>query len=159
MTLPLILASASPRRREILSSFTIPFEIVSHTFDERTVPWTGDAHEYAKKLSRAKALSIAAHHPSQTVVAADTIVVIDGEVLGKPKDHIDAARMLRLLSGRWHNVITGLCVVSPGKELSRTDETRVLLQPLTEDHIDAYLALNLWSDKAAGYAILGAGAI
>ena len=159
MTLPLVLASASPRRLEILRSFSLPFEVFPHTFDERSVPWNGEDHDYAKELSSSKALNVAQRLPSRTIVAADTIVVIDGKALGKPKDKDDAKRMLLLLSGQWHRVITGICVVSSGKVLTRTDETKVLLQPLTDAHIEAYLDLNQWQDKAAGYAIQGAGAI
>ena len=159
MTLPLILASESPRRLEILRSFSIPFEVASHTFDERSVIWDGKAHEFANRISQSKALNVAARFPLRTVVAADTIVVIDGQFLGKPKDRNDALRMLRLLSGRWHHVVTGVSVVSSGVVKTRTDETKVLLQPLTDFQINAYLDLNQWSDKAAGYAIQGAGAI
>jgi septum formation protein len=159
MTLPLILASESPRRLEILRSFSIPFEVIPHTFDERTIPWDGAAHEFARKLSESKALNVAERFPSRTIVAADTIVVIDGKFLGKPKDRDDASRMLRLLSGQWHHVITGVAVVSSGTVKSRTDETRVLLQPLSDAQINTYLNLTQWKDKAAGYAIQGAGAI
>ena len=159
MTLPLILASESPRRSEILRSFSIPFEVVPHTFDERSLSRSGTDHEYAQRLASSKALNVAERFPSRTIVAADTIVVIDEEVLGKPKDLAEASRMLRLLAGRWHRVITGLCVVTPGKTISRTDETRVLLQPMTDAQINAYLDLNQWKDKAAGYAIQGAGAL
>ena len=159
MTLPLVLASESPRRCEIFRSFSIPFEVVPHTFDERSVVWDGAGGEYAKQLACSKALNVSQRLPDRTVVAADTIVVIDGDVLGKPKSRSEAARMLRLLAGRWHRVITGLCVAAPGKELARTDETRVLLQPLSDAQINAYLDLDLWKDKAAGYAIQGAGAL
>lgn len=159
MTLPLILASESPRRIEILRSFTIPFEVVPHTFDERTIPWNGKAHEFAKQLSESKALNVAERFSSRTIIAADTIVVIDGEFLGKPKDRNDALRILRLLAGRWHHVITSVSLISSGTVKSRTDETRVLIQPLTDSQINAYLDLNLWNDKAAGYAIQGAGAL
>ena len=159
MTLPLILASESPRRLEILRSFTIPFEVVPHTFDERSVHWDGAAHEFAQTLSRSKAINVAERFPSRTVIAADTIVVIDGEFLGKPKDRDDAVRMLRLLAGQWHHVITGVSLVSSETIKSRTDETKVFLQPLTDSQINAYLDLNVWKDKAAGYAIQGAGAI
>jgi septum formation protein len=159
MTLPLILASESPRRLEILRSFKIPFEVVPHTFDERSIRWDGASHEFAQRLSASKALNVAERFPTRTVVAADTIVVIDGQFLGKPKDRDDAFRMIRLLAGQWHHVITGVSLVSSGAVTSKTDETKVLLQPLTDSQINAYLDLNVWKDKAAGYAIQGAGAI
>jgi septum formation protein len=159
MTLPIVLASGSPRRLEILMAFSIPFEVAPHTFDERSVPWSGDAHEYAKVLATSKAVNVAQRFPSRTVVAADTIVVIEGQVLGKPKDRADATRMLHVLAGKQHSVITGVCVASSGKVLSKTDETTVLLQPLTEAQINAYLDRDQWKDKAAGYAIQGSGAL
>ena len=82
MSLPLILASESPRRLEILRSFSIPFEVAHHTFDERSIVWDGNAHEFAKSISQCKAQNVAERFPSRTVVAADTIVVIDGQFLG-----------------------------------------------------------------------------
>ena len=159
MTVPLILASESPRRLEILRSFSIPFEVAHHTFDERSIAWDGRAHEFVKSISQCKAQNVAERFPSRTVVAADTIVVIDGQFLGKPKDRNDALRMFQLLAGRWHHVVTGVCVVSSGTVKTRTDETKVLIQPLTDSQIKAYLDLNQWKDKAAGYAIQGAGAL
>ncbi len=157
--LPLILASESPRRLEIMKYFNIPFETKPHTFDERSVPWEGDAHSYAQKLSIAKALSVAKSHPSRTIIAADTIVVIDGQLLTKPLDAFDAATMLRRLSGNWHEVITSIAIFSNGKTSIRSDETRVLMQPLNDAQIEAFLNLNLWHDKVGGYAIQGAGSI
>jgi septum formation protein len=157
--LPLILASASPRRLEILRYFKLPFEKIPHSFDERSVPWEGSAHAYAQRLSTEKAKNVAMSHPSRAILAADTIVVIDGELLTKPKDKGEAKRMLQRLSGNWHEVITSLALFYNGKTVSRSDETRVLMQPLTEAQIETYLHLNVWSDKVGGYAIQGAGSI
>lgn len=159
MTLPLILASASPRRCEILNTFSIPFEVVSHSFDERCIPWNNSEHTYAQELALAKAQNVAAHYPTRTVIAADTIVYIDGQLLNKPKTRAEAASMLRQLSGKWHKVITGISVISSGSVQTRSDETRVFITPLTDHQIDSYLQLNIWSDKAGGYAIQGSGAI
>ena len=157
--LPLILASASPRRIEILRYFNLPFEKVPHTFDERTIAWKGSAHAYAQQLSVEKAKNVAERHPSRAILAADTIVVIKGELLTKPKDKADAARMLRSLAGNWHEVITSIALSYDGKIQARSDETRVLMQPLTDQQIETYLKLNVWSDKVGGYAIQGAGSI
>jgi septum formation protein len=159
-SLPLILASESPRRLEILNYFKLPFEKVPHTFDERAIPWEGSAHAYAQQLSTEKAMNVAGRFPSRTVLAADTIVVIDGELLTKPKDIGDAIQMLHRLAGNWHEVITSIALFSyDGKIQTRSDETRVLMQPLTNQQIEAYLRLNVWSDKVGGYAIQGAGSI
>ncbi len=157
--LPLILASESPRRLEILHYFTLPFEKVPHTFDERTIPWKGSAHAYAQQLSTEKAHTVSERFPDRAVLAADTIVVIDGELLTKPIDRADAMLMLRRLAGNWHEVITSIALSYNGKTQARSDETRVLMQPLTDQQIEAYLKLNVWSDKVGGYAIQGAGSI
>lgn len=160
MTLhPLILASESPRRIEILQYFTIPFDVVPHTFDERSIPWENSSHAYAQKLSIGKAASVAARFPNRAVLAADTIVVIDGELLTKPRDRAHAKQMLNRLAGHWHEVITSITLAYQGKIQARSDETRVLMQPLTDQQIDAYLTLDVFRDKVGGYAIQGAGSI
>jgi septum formation protein len=157
--LPIILASESPRRMEILCYFKLPFEKVPHTFDERTVTWGGSAHAYARQLSTEKAKNVAERFPTRAVLAADTIVVIDGELLTKPKDRADAIQMIHRLAGNWHEVITSIALSYNGKTQARSDVTRVLMQPLTDQQIEAYLRLNVWGDKAGGYAIQGAGSI
>ena len=156
---PLILASESPRRIQILQYFSLPFEKVPHTFDERTIKWEGSAHAYARQLASEKALNAAERFPTRAVLAADTIVVIDGEVLTKPKDRAHASQMIHRLAGNWHEVITSIALAYNGRLQVRSDETRVLMQPLTSQQINAYLDLNLWSDKVGGYAIQGAGSI
>ena len=158
-TLPLILATESPRRLEIMSYFTIPFEKVAHTFDERTIPWNHQPHLYVQQLSMAKAQNVAARFPRRTVVAADTIVVIDGQLLTKPADRAAAFSMLRLLSGSWHEVITGIAIVHGTKHLVHSDTTRVLMQSLTDNQINAYLDLHVWHDKVGGYAIQRSGSL
>jgi septum formation protein len=157
--LPLILASDSPRRVEIMNYFKMPFDKVSHTFDERTVPWESAAHDYAQKLSTAKATNVAARFPTRTVIAADTIVVIDGQLLTKPGSLDEARQMLHRIAGNWHEVITSISISHEGSIRVRSDETRVLIQPLNDAQREAYLRLNVWSDKVGGYAIQGAGSI
>ncbi|MCL4552650.1 MAG: Maf family protein [Candidatus Marsarchaeota archaeon] len=157
--LPLILASESPRRKQILQYFTIPFESIPHTFDEKSIPWQGSPHPYVNSLAGEKAKNVAATHPDRIVIAADTIVVINGELLTKPLSRSDAKRMLQQLSGTWHSVVTAIAVARDGQVSCRTDETRVLMQVLPESRIEKYLDLNIWSDKAGGYAIQEAGSL
>ncbi len=157
--LPLILASESPRRSDILRYFTLPFEIVPHTLDERSILWKNSAYTYAQQLSVEKANNVAARLPNRAVLAADTIVVIDGELLTKPHDIHHARQMLHRLSGHWHAVITSMALVYNGSVQVRSDETRVLMQSLTEYQIDAYLSLGTYADKVGGYAIQGAGSL
>src|SRR5262249_27991303 len=111
-TLPLVLASASPRRSELLRNAGIPFVVQPAHVDERMLP--GEAPEaYARRLAAEKAHAVFRQRPQETVLGADTIVVVDSHVLEKPRDPADAARMLRLLSGRSHRVITGVCLIQP----------------------------------------------
>lgn len=155
----LILASESPRRKQILQYFSIPFESIPHTFDEKSIPWQGSPHTYVNSLAEEKVKNVAQTNPERIVIAADTIVVINGELLTKPISRSDAKRMLQQLSGTWHSVVTAIALSLRGNVMCRTDETRVLMQPLPEAHIEKYLDLNIWSDKAGGYAIQEAGSL
>jgi septum formation protein len=117
------------------------------------------AIDYAKRLSREKALAVAHRFANRFVLGADTIVVVDEDVLEKPLDHHDAARMLRLLSGRAHNVITGVTLVTPTETIdTRTCTTQVFFRKLTEQEIQVYVASNEPMDKAGAYAIQGGAA-
>lgn len=156
----LILASASPRRQELLRNANIPFTAKPTDIPEDARP--GEAPQAcAERLAREKALAIAHLYPDAFVLGADTIVVVDGELLGKPHDGADAARMLRLLSGRSHQVITGICVVHPRSgnsvEQLRTasETTLVTFQPLAEEEIRYYVSTREPMDKAGAYAIQG----
>jgi septum formation protein len=154
----LILASASPRRQELLREAGIPFETHPAHIPEERLPGEA-AVDYAKRLSCEKALAVARHLDGRFVLGADTIVVVDEDVLEKPRDHKDAARMLRLLSGRTHNVITGVSVVTPtGIIDTRTCTTQVFFRRLTEQEIQTYVASNEPMDKAGAYAIQGGAA-
>ncbi len=159
MTHPVILASQSPRRREIFRYFSLPFEQVSHSFDESSFPTNVSPEEYAKGLSLEKAKDVAARYKESVIVAADTIVVIDGVILSKPKDRADASRMLHSLSGKWHRVITGVTVGSNGTFKTDSAETRVLLNSVTEEEIQSLLDRGEWHDKVGGYAIQGVGSL
>src|SRR6476661_8128581 len=120
----LVLASASPRRRELLQNAGIPFIVQASKVPE--VPREGEsAQACAQRLAREKALDVFRQCPQDFVLGADTIVIVDGQILGKPRDAVDATRMLRLLSGRTHQVITGVCLIGPdSKKKARVEETR-----------------------------------
>jgi len=161
----LILASSSPRRQELLREIGIPFQVHAAHINEDQMAGE-DAREYALRLAREKAQAVAAHYPQSYVLGADTIVVVDGEVLGKPKDHADAARMLRILSGRSHEVTTAVSLLAPGtvapgtvapctRTETRACTTKVYFRKLTEDEIQQYVASGEPMDKAGAYAIQG----
>jgi septum formation protein len=159
LTRRIVLASASPRRRELLQQIGLPFEVMPGDVPEHGRPET-DPKELARALAREKALAIAEQVPDGLVIGADTIVVVDGRVLGKPVDDADARAMLRLLSGRSHQVITGVAVVDrqEGRTLAVNVDhecTDVLFLPWSEADIDAYVATGEPLDKAGAYAIQG----
>jgi septum formation protein len=151
----LILASSSPRRQELLRQAGISFQVQAADINE--VQNAGEnPGEYAERLAREKAQAVALHYPQSYVLGADTIVVVDGEVLGKPKDRADAGRMLRLISGRGHEVITAVSLVAPGARTeTRACITKVYFRKLTEDEIQQYAASSEPMDKAGAYAIQG----
>jgi septum formation protein len=156
-TLRVILASSSPRRRELLSLVGIAHEVVPADIDESYLAGESPA-EHAERLAREKAAVVAAAAPDAVTVAADTIVVIDGDVLGKPRDAAHAAQMLRRLSGRSHRVITAVAAVWRGATVSAIEDVGVTFRPLTEREISAYIATREPMDKAGAYGIQGFGA-
>ena len=153
----LILASASPRRRELLAQAGFNFEVIPTDVPEVRKP-NEDPIRFVTRLAREKAEAVAATHavtPETLVLGADTIVVVDEQVLGKPQDAADAGRMLRLLSGQSHQVITGLCLAR-GRERQRAAEvTFVRFVTLSDQEIDDYVATGEPLDKAGAYAIQG----
>ncbi len=153
MAAPLILASSSPRRRELLANAGIPFLVDAPDVEEScTLP----AREAVAELSCRKAAAASALHPGCFVLAADTLVCSGENVLGKPHDPEDAKRMLRLLSGRTHQVYTGVTVISPdGSVRTDTDASGVTFDPLTEEMISAYVDSGEPLDKAGAYGIQG----
>ena len=158
MSVPLILASSSPRRRELLGLLGLSPEVIPADIDESWTP--GEAPiPHAERLARTKAGVIAARRPDVAVIAADTIVVIDGEILGKPADAADAAAMLRRLSGREHVVHTAIAVAYRNDTASAVESTRVWFRPLSDDAIAAYVATGEPMDKAGAYGIQGYGAV
>ncbi len=150
----LVLASTSPRRQELLRNAGIAFEVQPAHIPEDVLPGEG-AKECAERLAREKALSIARQRPHDVVLGADTVVVVDGELLGKPADAADARRMLRLLSGRKHEVITGVCLVASGVPSISSETTVVTVNELTDEEIADYVASVEPMDKAGAYAIQG----
>jgi septum formation protein len=161
----LVLASASPRRQDLLRNAGIPF-IVQPT-DIPEVPKPGEApRAFAERLAREKALAVSRHRPGDFVLGADTIVVVGPVILGKPRDSADAVRMLRVLSGRTHQVMTGVCLVGPQLRTEkrkpvtrfedvRTETTFVTMEALSNEDIRSYISTGEPMDKAGAYAIQG----
>ena len=153
LTAPVILASASPRRQELLGYYGIPFEVVPSGAEEDA---TGSGEEQVRQLARRKCEDVAARYPDRLVLAADTLVCADDAVLGKPADEEDALRMLKLLSGREHQVHTGICLRCPdGQYIERVATTKVTFLPVGEELLRRYIATGEPMDKAGAYAIQG----
>jgi septum formation protein len=157
---PLILASGSPRRSEILRAVGWPFEAVPADVDE--TPRAGEPPaEFVRRLAREKAAAVAATRLFGLVLGADTTVVVGGESLGKPRDEEDARRMLRLLSGRTHEVLTGVALVraESGRTAVHMERTRVRFAEMTDDEISWHVATGDVLDKAGAYAVQGRAAL
>src|SRR6266849_319756 len=150
----LVLASASPRRQEFLRNAGITFEVQPAHIPEDPLPGEA-AKDCAERLAREKALTVARQRPHDCVLGADTVVVVDGQLLGKPSDAADAARMLRMLSGREHRVITGVWLVVSGKPSVASEMTLVTVSEITDKDIANYVASGEPMDKAGAYAIQG----
>ena len=154
---PIVLASTSPRRRELLSQIGVTFEVLSVEVDERPLP--GElAADHVCRLALAKARAGAMQIEGACVLGADTVVVIEGDILGKPRDANDAAGMLRRLGGRTHTVLSGVACLHDGAHQVRLSESRVSFRPLTAGEIAAYCATGEPLDKAGAYAIQGRAA-
>jgi len=155
---PLVLASASPRRAEILRMVGWPFEIHPVDIDESRREGEAAAN-YVERLAREKAEAAAPHRPGATIVGADTVVVTDQEILSKPRDEEEARRMVRLLNGRWHQVLTGVAVIRFGRSSVkvRHETTEVRFAEMSEQNISWYVATGEPMDKAGAYAIQGQG--
>jgi septum formation protein len=162
ITEKLVLASTSPRRAEILRAVGWPFEVLPANVDETLGPGE-EAVAYVKRLARAKAAAAASRVESgRLVLGADTTVVIEGEILGQPRDAGDASRMLGLLSGRWHEVLTGVALVRAGAEghyVVDQESTRVRFSRLSDADIDWYVATGEPMGKAGAYAVQGRAAL
>jgi septum formation protein len=152
----LVLASGSPRRKELLAGLGLCFEVITSDVDESIAPGT-DPAEAVQELAYRKALSVANTLSGGLVLGADTVVALDGQILGKPADAQEAKRMLAMLSGRTHNVYTGIALIEAGTNRAVRDvkETQVVMKELTPEEIDAYVATGEPLDKAGAYGIQG----
>ena len=160
---PIYLASASPRRRELLAQLAIQVERISADIDETPLPGE-NARDYTERLARSKAEAgwaavLRQNLPPRLLLAADTTVALDGEIFGKPDNTADAECMLRALSGRSHQVMTGVAVCREGEIITCCSVTEVRFRPLNDDDIAAYLASGEPFDKAGAYAIQGRAAV
>lgn len=155
----IILGSQSPRRKEILSYFALPFHQVSPSYDEDAVPFNGDPIEYVKTLSKGKADSLLPSFPDQIIITADTIVYKDGVIYGKPRHDAEAFEFLKALAGQRHSVFTGVTVRQGHREFQDVAETGVFFNPLNEKEIHIYYKSLPYSDKAGGYMIQQAGGL
>lgn len=150
----LILASASPRRSQLLRAAGIHFEVQPAEVDETPEP-AEPADAYVVRLAREKAEAVARQRPEQVVLGADTTVVVDGRILAKAETPDEARAMLEALAGRDHEVLTGVALAGPAGTVADLARTTVSFAPVTSEDIDAYLATDEWRDKAGAYAIQG----
>lgn len=160
----LILASASERRIELLKRITDKFTVIVSEFDESQVKFTNEVQEYVMELSKQKAYVVSKCEKiskNDIVIAFDTVVSIDNEILGKPKDRLDAFRMIKMLSGKVHKVYTGVTVIDVSTSTTKYDYvcTKVKFSNLTDKDINKYLDLNEYKDKAGAYGIQGYAAV
>jgi septum formation protein len=149
----LILASASPRRSELLRAAGFTFDVIVANVDERTRDGE-DAASYVRRLAAEKSAAVRAENGA-VILAADTAVVVDGDILGKPRDDAEAAEMLRRLSGRWHEVMTGISLRTATHELGMVETTRVQVASLSNADMSWYVSSGEGRDKAGAYAIQG----
>lgn len=158
-----ILASASDRRKELLSRIVEDFEVVISNFDEESIGFSGDVESYVKSLSEGKAKSVKNNSSTDNsiIIGADTIVVIDNCILGKPKDKSDAFNMIKLLSGNVHRVYSAVTVINTSRNLIKTEAlyTEVYFAVLTDEEIWSYINRNESLDKAGAYGIQGFGGV
>jgi septum formation protein len=157
MTAPIVLASGSPRRRQLLEMLRIPFRVLAPDVDEHVLAGEAPA-AYVTRLSRVKAEAVASRAPGDVILAADTTVVLDGAIFEKPTSPDDAVRMLSLLQGRTHEVMTSVAVMRDSEIAQALDVSRVTFRPADEATLRAYAATGEPLDKAGAYAIQGLGA-
>lgn len=155
----LILGSGSPRRKEILDYFNLPFDQISSAFDEASVPFDGDPRAYAQTLSEGKGEALASLHPEAVILTADTIVFQEGNIYGKPRSESEALAILDALCRDWHSVFTALTVTQGKRQLSAVEETRVLFHPFSAEEQRRYHKIFHGLDKAGGYGIQKGGSV
>ncbi|AIK35971.1 MULTISPECIES: Maf family protein [Bacillus] len=154
----LILASGSPRRKELLELAGVPFEIVVSEIEETIGAYSSPA-DIVMSLALQKASAVVENHEDSVVLGADTIVTYESRILGKPKDEAEAKEILQLLSGKTHEVYTGVALISKEKTVTFYERTEVTFWELTEEEVDAYIATKEPLDKAGSYGIQGKGSI
>ncbi len=156
----IILASSSPRRQELLKKIGLKFKVVPSNYEEK-IDYELEPHELAKSLSLQKAKLVAKNRKNALVMAADTFIVFEGKILGKPRTKTEAREILTTINGKPHSVITGFTIMDTGsnKILSHSVETKVQLRRLSSDEIDAYVESREPLDKAGAYAIQGLGSV
>ncbi|MGQ9651039.1 MAG: Maf family protein [Phycisphaerae bacterium] len=155
---PIILASQSPRRVDLLREAGIAFEVVAPTCVEPDVAtWTRSPEEFVRSAALQKASSVAHRYPDRVILGADTVVAVNGRIYGKPTDRNDARRILSALAGVTQDVITGVTILQPAKavRLTECDVTRVTMRPMSVEEIEAYLDSGEWEGKAGAYGIQG----
>ena len=150
----IVLASSSPRRKELLQQLGLDFEIYSPDIDE-SVHENELVHHYVERLAREKAQTVLKLFPEAIVIAADTSLGLDGQIIGKPESKNHAFEIWKQLSGRWHDVFSGLCIATQQKMLSQVVQTQVEFQPLTTQDMEDYWTTGEPVGKAGGYAIQG----
>ena len=148
----LILASGSPRRKQLLEQAHIDFEVITSDVDETNPPGM-PGEQVPVHLARKKAKAVAANNPGRDILAADTVVLLHGDILGKPTGEAEAKTMLGRLSDQMHRVVTGVCLIQSGKEYAFSTTTEVYFRPLTPAQIDLYVDTYKPLDKAGSYAI------
>ncbi|MEK9167045.1 MAG: Maf family protein [Patescibacteria group bacterium] len=154
-----ILASSSPRRQELLSAIGLKFKVCpSVNFSEKNTENLA-AHDLVLRNAIGKAEEIAEKFPDAIVLGVDTVGALDDHILEKPKDYDDAFRMLQILQGNTHEVLSGLCLITNKKKSTYIESTKITFLPLTDDEIHSYLKHNEWTDKAAAYAAQGLASI
>lgn len=155
---PVVLASASPSRKMLLEKAGVEFEVIVSGVDE-TVPAEYTPAQTVETLARRKGEAVFVLHPDRPIIAADSVVSIDGMILGKPKDDEDAKATLRRLSGRTHELITGVCLLANGKSEVFHQVTQVTFYPLSEEEIGEYVAMGESRGRAGSYGIEGIGVV
>jgi septum formation protein len=155
----IILGSASPRRREILSYFSLPFEQAPSHFEEESIPFTGNPAAFAQEIAKQKALALSKQYENEIILTADTVVSLGDKVFGKPRDEEEAFSFISQLQGTTHSVFTAVAVYHQGVLHEGVEETRVFFNPMTPEQIRTYLKALHFADKAGGYAIQLAGSL
>lgn len=154
----IILASQSPRRRELLALMGLEFTVITSDVEERP-PQNTTVDAYVRALALQKAEAVASQHPDDCVIGADTVVYLDGDILGKPHTPENANKYLSRMQGRKHTVYTGVAVLSPGRADVRSATTDVTFSPMSQDEIDWYVSTGEPLDKAGAYGVQGPGSI